>query len=142
MKLPACAAVVLAIGAGLGTYFALGVSSTPEVPKAHQSAILEQAKNQGVITGYRVRGSGYEVDGGKIHLGSVRGFCDGESVEQCLLPLFIEYRRQAEQKAEAIYRIARSRLPSATIKLFEVTPGLPNSHTPDARIMLSPKAGA
>ena len=135
-------AAVLAIGAGLGTYFGVRGSSVPEVSKVQQSAILEQAKKQGVITRYRVQGSGYEVAGGQIHLRSVgRGLCAGESVELCL-PVFIEYRRPAERQAEAIYRIARSRLPSATVKLFEITPGIAESHIPDARIMLIPKAGA
>jgi hypothetical protein len=72
----------------------------------------------------------------------VRGFCAGESVQSCALPVFIEYQHPAERQAEAIYRIARSRLPHATINLFEITPGITESHTPDARIMLIPKAGA
>jgi hypothetical protein len=137
----AAVAVVLAIGACLGMYFGLRGSSVPEVSKGQQSAILEQAKKQGVITAYRVQGSGYEVAGGQIRLRSGRGLCAGEAVELCL-PVFIEYRRPAERQAEAIYRIARSHLPSVIVKLFEITPGIAESHIPDARIMLIPKAGA
>ena len=53
MKLPACAAVVLAVGAGLGTYFALGGPPEPQVPKMHKNALLEAATSKGIIGGYR-----------------------------------------------------------------------------------------
>jgi hypothetical protein len=80
MKLLAGVAVVLAIGAGLGTYFGLRGPSAPEVPKAQQSAILEQAKADGVIRGYRVRhfdsfGWVYRVTDADIRLSTSLGLC-------------------------------------------------------------------
>jgi hypothetical protein len=54
--------------------------------------------------------------------------------------MFIEYRPAASRQALAILRIAQRRMPKAHIKAFEVT--TLDSHIPDARIMLIPKAGA
>jgi hypothetical protein len=116
-------AVVLAIGAGLGAYFALRGSSVSELPKAQQSAILERAKAEGVIDGYRVRGSGYEVVGGRVSLRSVH-FCHPDSAGPCYQrwPLIqIEYRHTAKEEALAISRIAQARMPNAKIQSFEVT---------------------
>jgi hypothetical protein len=135
MKLAAGAAVLLAIGAGLGTYFFLRGSSVPEGPKAQQSAILEQAKADGVIAGYRVRrfnqfGWDYRVVGAGIRFGTLEGrwYCGGEnSRAQCLRvgrrgrPLMLEYRPAAAAAALAILRIAETRMPKAHIKFFEVT---------------------
>lgn len=135
MRLAAGAAVVLAIGAGLGTYFDFRGSSAPQVPKAQQSAILEQAKAEGVIAGYRVRrfddyGWEYRVVGADIRFATPPGrwYCAGEnSRAQCLSAgkrgreLYLEYRPPAAAAALAILRIAETRMPKKHIKFFEVT---------------------
>jgi hypothetical protein len=135
MKLAAGAVVVLAVGAGLGTYFALRGPSAPEVPKAQQSAVLEQAMAEGVIDGYRVRRFErdrpweYEAAGANIHFrGDGRAYCGGENsrpaclaVAQRFLPMLIEYQRRAATQAQAILRIAQAQFPNATIKFFEIT---------------------
>jgi hypothetical protein len=123
MKLLAGAAALIALGAGLGTYFALGGSSAPEVPKAQQSAILERAKTEGVIDAYRVRGSNNYVVGDQVHLYSATAYCARESVTTPCphAPIFIEYRSPAVDQAQAIFRIASERAPNALIKLFDVT---------------------
>lgn len=143
VALAALAAVAVAVGIYFGTR---GKSSVAPVPKAQQNPALEQARAKGVISGYRVvaAGSAYEVSGSRIRFRRVQ-VCDPESAGPCFTtrPLwYIEYRRPGSAQAQAILRIAESQMPRANIKLFEVTPGLPNSHTPDARIMLIPKAGA
>lgn len=164
MKLLAGGAVLLAIGAGLGTYFGLRGPSAPEVPKAQQSAILEQAKVDGVIRGYRVRhfdsyGWDYRVAGADIRFSTSLGLCGvAHHGPACLGPtapiLVLEYRRSAAEAAYAIQRIAQTRMPQAQVKLFEVTTlnggslapiargYAASTHIPDARIMLIPKAGA
>lgn len=136
MKLGAGAAIVLAIGAGLGTYFLLRGPSVPEVPKSQRSTVLELAKADGVIAGYRVRRFNqfawdYRVVGAGIRFGTLnqgRWYCGGENVgAQCLSvgrrdqPLLLEYRRGAAAAALAILRIAEMRMPKAHIKFFEVT---------------------
>lgn len=136
MRWAALAAVVLAVGAGLGTYFGFRGSSAPGVPKAQQSAILEQAKADGVIAGYRVSrfnqfGWDYRVVGSDIRLATPPGrwYCGGgENIgPQCLSagrrgrPLYLEYRPPAAAAALAILRIAETRMPKADIKFFEVT---------------------
>jgi hypothetical protein len=147
MKRFAALAALVAVVVGVGVYFgARGESSPRDVPKAQQNSALERAKASGVIPGYRVvaAGSAYEVSGSQIRFRRVQ-VCNPESAGRCFTtrPLwYIEYRRPVGAQAQAIWRIAESQMPRATIKLFEVTPGLPNSHTPDARIMLIPKAGA
>jgi hypothetical protein len=147
MRWAALAAVLLAVGASLGTHFVFGGSSAPEVPKAQKSAMLEQAKTDGVISGYRALPVGYAVNSGQIRLRRI-SLCDPQSaggMGACNGPrplIYIEYRAPAAQQAEAIWRIGQKQWPAADIRLFEVTPGLPNTHTPDARIMLIPKAGA
>jgi len=54
MKLLAGAAALLALGAGLGTYFALRGPSVHPVPNAQQNPILERAQSEGIIDGYKV----------------------------------------------------------------------------------------
>jgi hypothetical protein len=157
MKLLAGAAALIALGAGLGMYFGLRGSSVPEVPKAQQSAILERAKEKGVIRGYRARrfdeyGFDYRIVGADIRFSSLPGrfYCSGDaSSPQCLPPrrlFFLEYRHPAAAEAYEIQRIAQEQLPKADIKVFEVTTlegaGGAALHIPDARIMLIPKAGA
>jgi hypothetical protein len=145
MKLLAGVAVLLAIGAGLGTYFGLR-SSTPEVPKAQQSPILERAKTDGLISSYRVLAPhmAYEVAGGQIDLRRMQ-LCNPNSAGPCFTsrPLIaVEYRRPVQAQALALWRLAQKVVPNAEIKLFEVTPGIAESHIPDSRIMLIPKAGS
>ncbi len=153
MKLAAGAAVVLALSAGLGTYFALEGQSTPAVPRAQQSRTLEEAKADGVISGYRMRAwngarRDYEVGDGAIHVVYYGNGCGGgfNAGPMCLskAPLLsIEYQRSAAVQARALLRIAQTRLPNGRINFFEVTrPSASASHIPDARIMLIPKAGA
>jgi hypothetical protein len=147
MKRFAALAALVAVAVAVGIYFGTrGESSLPRVPKTQQNSALERAKANGVINGYRVvaAGSAYEVSGGQIRFRRVQ-LCNPQSAGPCFTtrPLwYIEYRRPVSAQAQAILRIAESQMPRANIKLFEVTPGLPNSHTPDARIMLIPKAGA
>ena len=95
-----------------------------------------------MIAGYHTIRSGYEVTGGEIRLRRVP-LCDPESAGPCytVRPLmYVEYRPQARKEAQTIWRIARARMPNANVKLFETT--TLDSHLPDARIMLIPKAGA
>jgi hypothetical protein len=160
MKLLAGVALLLAIGAGLGTYFAFRGSSVPEVPKAEQNAILERAKAEVVIDAYRVKrfdqaGWDYRVVGADIRLSTQRvlAYCGGDYSRPNCLPnrlLFLEYRRPATKRAFALLRVAHATMPDTKIKFFEVTSldgssgdaGFAHSHTPDARIMLIPIAGA
>jgi hypothetical protein len=152
MRLLAVAAAILAIAAALGTFVALRGPGVPTVPKAQQSPILERAKSEGVIDGYRVRGGSdrrvYEVGDGAVELHSFAGLCGGEHPGPACISLaplvIIEYRREAESRAQAILRIAQTWMPKAKIKFFEVTRPDPFvlSHTPDARIMLIPRAGS
>jgi hypothetical protein len=135
VKLAAGAAVVLAVGAGLGIYFGLRGTSALEVPKAQQSAVLEQARTDGVIAGYRVHrfdqfGWDYRVVGADIRFATDTGrwYCAGEKIgAQCLSagkrgrPLYLEYRPPAAASAMAILRIVETRMPKAHIKFFEVT---------------------
>ena len=160
MKLLAGAAVVLAVGAGLGTFFAFRGSSVPEVPKAQQNTILERASAEGVINGYRVRrfdqsGWDYRVVDADIRFSTQRmlAYCVGDSSRpNCLRDnrlLFLEYRPPAAKQALALLRIAQTTMPDTKIKFFEVTSldgstadsGFARSHTPEARIMFIPKAG-
>ena len=144
MKLAAGAAALLAIGAGLGTYFALGGASHERPAVGHRNPVLEEALSRGLIRGYHVIPSGYEVAGRTIQLRQWPSPCGGNSARPMCLrrgPLmFLEYKRPAEARAEAILRIAQAKMPNATIKFFEIT--TLDSHTPDARIMFIPKAGA
>jgi hypothetical protein len=132
MKLLAGAALLLAIGAGLGTYFALRGTSYLPVSEAQQSLILEQAKNEGVIQAYRVRrfnrfGWDYRVIGAGIrfHTPDLAYYCGGEDAGPCFSPahpmLYLEYRPPAAAQAYAIQRIALTHMPKARIKVFEVT---------------------
>lgn len=147
MKRFAALAALIAVAVAVGIYFGTrGESSLPDLPKAQQNPALERAKANGVIKGYHVvtAGSAYEVSGSQIRFRRVQ-VCDPESAGPCFTtrPLwYVEYRRPVSAQALAILHIAETQMPRANIKLFEVTPGLPNSHTPDARIMLIPKAGA
>lgn len=159
MKLLAGAGVLLALGAGLGTYFGLGGSSSPETPKTHKSRILERATREGVVDGYRVRhlphygNLAYDAMGGQIELHSFGSGCGGgfAAGPACLArpgPLLtIEYSRAAAAKARAILRIAHEIFPKAQVKFFEVTldtrtapvrphietPGPPESFLAEAR---------
>jgi hypothetical protein len=132
MRWLAGAAVLLAIGAGLGTYFALRGTSSPPVSEAQQSVILEQAKSEGVIQAYRVRrfnrfGWDYRVIGAGIrfHTPDLAYYCGGENAGPCFSPvhplLYLEYRPPAAAQAYAIQRIAQTHIPKAHIKVFEVT---------------------
>lgn len=146
MKRFAALAALAAVAVAVGIYFGTQNESSPPVPKAQQSPILERAKLDGLISSYRVLAphSAYEVTGGQIRLRRVQ-VCDPNSAGPCFMArplIYVEYRPQARRKAEAIWRLAQTVVADADVKLFEVTPGLPNSHTPDARIMLIPKAGA
>jgi hypothetical protein len=116
VKLLGGAAVLLAIGAGLGTYFALRGPSTPPVPKAQQNPILERAQSKGIIDGYkvmrfdpRVGTFRYAVTGSPIELkvqtcGDSAGPCIGST-------LFIDYRHTVAQQAGAILKIAQTHNP-------------------------------
>src|SRR5262249_13366569 len=121
MKLAAVAAVALAFGAGLGTYFALRGTSVPAVPRAQQNLILQQAKAEGGIKGYRSLPAGYEVSGGQISLRRI-SLCDPQSaggMGACHGPrplFYIEYRAPAAQQAEAIWRIAQKQMPNADVR--------------------------
>ena len=143
MKLPACAAVVLAVGAGLGTYFALGVPPEPQVPKMHKNALLEAATSKGIIGGYRaIRHQwgvySYESIDSDITL-EYPNACGDRSCPQSTPILWVEYGADAQSQARRLLRIARARW-SGKIQTFDIEHL--DSHTPDARIMLIPKAGA
>jgi hypothetical protein len=144
MKLLAGAAVLLAIGVGLGTYFALRGSAEERPPAAQRNVVLDAAVARGVIDGYHVIPSGYEASGGEIQLRMRPSPCGANHPRpNCLYSapfMFLEYKRPAEERAQAILRIAQAKMPNATIKFYEIT--TLDSHTPDARIMLIPKAGA
>jgi hypothetical protein len=111
----AAAVVLLSVGAGLGTYFTLSRgSSASKVPKAEQSAILEEARDRRVIPDYRVltfdRRTGYreyQVLGGEIRL-RFAGVCGAMACPSSVgLPwLFIEYRHTASAAADGIRSIA------------------------------------
>jgi hypothetical protein len=129
VKLLAGAAALLAIGAGLGTYFALGDGkSVPPVPKALRSSILEHAKADRVIDGYRVHNLGmgrmeYQALGREIRLRTWVSYC-GDSAGPCAIgpPLVvIEYQHPAAEQARAIERIAQAQMPAAKVDSFEVT---------------------
>jgi hypothetical protein len=121
---------LVAVGAGLGTYFALSGPWVPTVPNAQQSPILEQAKADGVIGGYRVRrfdegAWDYEVAGGEIQFFSLGSPCGGSYTGPACIRtaplLFVEYQRTAAEQARAILRIAEAEMPRAKIKFFEIT---------------------
>jgi hypothetical protein len=129
----AAGAVVVAIGAGLGTYFALRGSDYPPVPTSQQSPILEQAKAEGVIAGYRIHAFNrwygprvYETGDGAVMFNSYSGRCGGHG-PACLSrpPLIVlEYRHGSADVAQAIQHIAHELMPGAKIKTFEfTTPG-------------------
>jgi hypothetical protein len=74
----------------------------------------------------------------------VRRQPDWSRLRQHRAPPLIEYPRAAAVQARAILRIAHAQMPDARIKFFEVVTArsdFVHSHTPDARIMLIPKAG-
>ena len=152
MKRFAALAALAAVAVAVGIYFGTREDSTvPRVPKPQQSAILEEAKADGLISTYTPHARRwwyspriYDVGGGEMRLTSYSRACGGpRSGGQCLAqaPLFVlEYRRTAATEAQAILRIVRAYRPNARVKSYEIT--TLNSHTPDARIMLIPKAGA
>jgi hypothetical protein len=133
VRVAAVAAAVLAIGVGLGTYFALsGGPSVPPVPKAEQNRVLERAKADGVIDGYRVVARGpaydstrYEISRTRIEFHFFGNGCGGDASRPACLrvpPLMtIEYRDSATAQAEAIMRVARAQMPKAKIQFFEIT---------------------
>jgi hypothetical protein len=124
-----------AIGAGLGTYFALGGPSHQRPPARDRLGILEKAIDRGVIDGYRLvrrpRFVGpvvYEVSGGRLQLLDYGTGCGGNAAgggrPDCLVlapVITIEYRHQAASQADALEHIVRARLPDAKIQSFEVT---------------------
>jgi len=126
------AAVLVALGAGLGTYFALRGPAVPDVPKAQQSPILEQAKAKGVINGYRLRSAQrwygprvYEVEGGDLMFHSYNHRCGGPAPGPACLsrpPLIVlEYRQGSADLAQAIQQVAHELMPGAKIKSYEYT---------------------
>jgi hypothetical protein len=156
MKRFASLAALVAVAVAVGLYFGTRGQTLPRVPKAQQNQILERARAEGVIRGYRVRrfdqlGFDYRIVGADIRFSSMLGLCGGGAAgrPQCLSQgpiLFVEYRRPAASQAFAIQRIAQKQLPRADIKIFEVTNLFAASpaalHIPDTRIMLIPKAGS
>ena len=144
MKLVAGAAILLAIGAGLGTYFALRGNDQPKAPSTH-SAILDAALERGLIRQYRAvafdsDGSGggsweFSADGGVIDLSHLRRTRVGN-----FETLIITAEARRAPAGRTISEIAQRRFPHAKVRFFETN--TVDSHTPDARIMLIPKAGA
>ena len=144
MKLVAGAAILLAIGAGLGTYFALRGNDQPKAPSTH-SAILDAALELGLIRQYRAvafdsDGSGggsweFSADGGVIDLSHLRRTRVGN-----FETLIITAEARRAPAGRTISEIAQRRFPHAKVRFFETN--TVDSHTPDARIMLIPKAGA
>ena len=148
MKLLAGALVLLAIGAGLGTYFALRGTSAAEVPKAQRSAILDEAVRRGLIHRYRVikfapdgNGGGtweYAADGGAIGLSHLR-----RTRMTYFESLMVTAERSRAPAGRQIAAIAQQRFARAKVSFYETTTlGRAAMHIPDARIMLIPKAGS
>jgi len=103
------AALSLLVGAGLGTYFAIG-GSQPAVPKSERSALLEKAKARGIIQHYRVLqfhhapcrySVAYGIDSGEVAI-SYRGFACGPGVPE---GPEIWYTDAGVAKALAIWKI-------------------------------------
>lgn len=124
MKL-AGAAVLLALGAGLGTYLGLGGAGST-TPKIHRSAILDAAVDRGLIHGYRVvsfhnDGSGggsweYSADDDAIHLSHRRRTRMAYSEN-----LFVTAETSRTADGRSIADIAQHRFPSAKIHFYAVT---------------------
>jgi len=123
VKLVAGAAALLALGAGLGTYFALRGPSIPPMPKGQRNSILEGATRRGIIPGYRVLTSSversrYEVADSDITV-EVLSPCANSSCH--VEPTFwIEYGHDASTKAQGLIEFARARW-EWNFKSFEVT---------------------
>ena len=143
MKLAAGAAILLAIGAGLGTYFAFGGPAEPQVPKTHTNALLDAATSQGIIGGYRAirhRWGVYSYESIDSDIAvEYPNACGDRSCPQSTPILWVEYGRDARSQAQRLLRIARAHW-AGKIQTFEIQHL--DSHNPDARIMLIPEAGA
>lgn len=114
-RLPAfvlAAIVAVAVGGGLGAYFAVRGPSTPPIPPTKRSPVLEEAKAKGIISGYRVIPGpygtwGYEVSGGEISL-ALPDACGERSCPAVLTPhIVIDYRHTAAAQARAILKITQ-----------------------------------
>jgi hypothetical protein len=112
VKLLVGGALLLTLGAGLGTYFALRGPAHERPPVGHRNAVLEVALSRGVIPGYQTIPSGYEVTGRDIQFRTspISWWCGGNaSRPDCLYSkrfMFLEYKRPAEEVAQALLRIA------------------------------------
>lgn len=110
----AALAVVLALGAAAGTYFATrGVGS--KIPKEQRIAILDEAKKRRIIHDYKVVGWNFHTGGG-----SAEYLADGEidvtwSSGMEYHSLQIESSRATVAQAEALRDFARRRLPHTPI---------------------------
>jgi hypothetical protein len=107
---PAFAAAV-ALGAGLGAYFVAAGAPLRPIPKAEQSPPLEEARAEGVISGYRVIPGpygthDYEVAGGEISL-KFPNACGYRGCPGWTPVILIEYRNTAEDQARAILKITQ-----------------------------------
>ena len=125
MKLRAGAAALLALGAGLGTYFALQGTSYPRVAKAQQNPILEEALRREIIRGYRaVPGPfgalNYRVSAADISI-EFPGAC-GDRAGPCIgVPiLWLEYEERSRSQAQQLLKLARARW-RGKVKSFEIT---------------------
>lgn len=103
--------VAVAVAGGIGVYLAVRGVSTPSIPKAKQSPVLEEAKAEGIISGYRVVPGpygtwGYEVNGGEISL-KFPNACGYRSCPDNPPVIRIDYRHTAAAQARAILKITR-----------------------------------
>jgi hypothetical protein len=105
--------IAVAGGVGAGLYLLLRDSSRHQIPRFQRSAILERAKAEGIISGYKVvtftptvGTYRYAVNGGDIQLKlqtceDSAGHCEGAT-------LVIDYSHSVAKQAKAILKIAQA----------------------------------
>jgi hypothetical protein len=119
MKLLA-GAVVVAVGAGLGTFFGLGVVPHPRPPVDKRWPVLDAAISRGLIRGYRADSRGYGIAGSTITVHVVNS-CGDHSCPAPIRPVVaIEYEHSSASQAERLAGFVRPRW-YGDVKTFEVT---------------------
>jgi hypothetical protein len=104
---------VFAVGAGTAVYLATDESKRdPPVHKAKQSPLLEEAKADGVISGYRIVPGmygtyGYETSGPEVRL-TFPNACGYRSCPQSTPVIQIEYQHAAASEARRILKLTRA----------------------------------
>jgi hypothetical protein len=116
---------LVAVGAGLGTYFALQGTSYLRVAKAQQNPILEEALRREIIRGYRAVPGPFGVLNYRVSAADIRiefpGAC-GDRAGPCMgVPiLWLEYGERSRSQAQQLLKLARARW-RGKVESFEIT---------------------